>query len=153
MELNLFCREWGTKYYISFFHKKFHAGWMKAKKLVFQLPFSQYGFSKEKTSKQYLVPHFPPKWFYSFLSSDVPFPKKLFFTVIFEKYILFFLKKLFNEKYSIPHFLQKWFYWFLSSDTPFPSKWSCPPTNGFSQFFLKIGFINFVFITDLWKQS
>ncbi len=33
------------------------------------------------------------------------------------------------------YFLQKSLYWYLSLDTPFPSKWSCPPTNGFTQFF------------------
>ncbi len=66
-------------------------------------------------------------------------PKKffsqLFWKILFFCCFFFFLKKLFYEKYSKSHFLQKSLYWFLLPDTSFPSKWSCTPTNGFSQFF------------------
>ncbi len=57
---------------------------------------------------------------------------KNFFSGYFGKYCFF--KKLLNENYSKPHFLQKSLYWFWSPDAPFASKWSCPPTNGFSQY-------------------
>ncbi len=46
-------------------------------------------------------------------------------------------KHFFFEKFKT-HFLQKKLYWFLLSNAPFPSKWSCLPTNGFSQFSQKM---------------
>ncbi len=87
-------------------------------------------------------------------------PPKIVFHGYFRKYcfffVFFFLKKLLYEKYLICHFLQKSLYWFLSPVAPSPSKWSCPSTNGFSQFFQhKLKNIHEVFLLEcilFWKK-
>ncbi len=87
-------------------------------------------FLREKFQSRILYPISYRKGHINFCRWTL-FSEKLFFVVILEN-IVFFPEKI--EKYSKPHFLQKSLYWFLSSDTPFPLKWSCRPTNGFSQF-------------------
>ncbi len=108
-------------------------------KLVFWLSFSRYrGFWRKKFQSHiwYLISHrrsnihFCRPTPYSLKNGHAP--QKLFFAVILENV---FFEKIVKWKIFKASFLTKNLYWFLLPETLYPSKWSCPPTNGFLQFF------------------
>ncbi len=103
-------------------------------KMIFCLSFSWYGVFWGKSFKAVFGTPFPIEMviFIFVVGHHVPWKMvmtlKNYFSRLFQQILL-------SKKYSKPHFLQKSLRWFLSPNASFPSKWSCPPTNGFSQFF------------------
>ncbi len=135
-----FTHGWTQKFFF-FFWKKLvqYNPWYGGKvppKLFFRLSFSWYGVFWGKNFKAVFGTPFPIEnvIFVFVVRHRIPWkkghaPQKLFFAVILDFFFNCYMKNIQNlisyKKVYIEFYRQ----------TPRLSKWSCPPTNGFSQFF------------------